>query len=340
MVSSACTPLPNGRARRPVSILFVGLLLFSATGTFLQNKKRSRGDATGTFLQNKKARQALFRRRTCAGRGDEDFAAPKDSFAVVVSSSVADSSSVGSPGPASSEAEAVVSSNVDSSGVGPKSTTGSPEVVLTELNGGANSNVLSKVHILPLGVGQQVPDNILQFLGPTLKKFRSDKFSLCQGKIFEAGGLDFIVIETDPENNEQCVLGPNTEYFFLGPPIARLKRILFSALTWRREGILTIYRRREGILTIAGFDRSSLCPLRKGQRACFRISGKNGHFENFYHYFKGDAGSSPPSVRIVDRLMLPPPKKKTTVCVELPAIGNRTAGGLSMRNHFRTSASG
>ena len=46
MPSSTRTRLPHGRAR-PLSILFVGPLLLSATGTFLQQKGAGRGEGTG-----------------------------------------------------------------------------------------------------------------------------------------------------------------------------------------------------------------------------------------------------------------------------------------------------
>ncbi|CAD7956888.1 unnamed protein product [Amoebophrya sp. A25] len=91
---------------------------------------------------------------------------------------------------------------------------------------------LRKVHILPLGIGQRVPDNLLSFLKPCLSKFRQQKRMLYTGMVFEHEGKDFVVMKTDPEPRDNFgILGPETEYYFAGPPVARFKRIQFSALT-------------------------------------------------------------------------------------------------------------
>eukprot|EP00392_Amoebophrya_sp_AT5.2_P009719 g9747.t1 len=74
--------------------------------------------------------------------------------------------------------------------------------------------------------------DVLQFLKPCLSAFRTNRRLLYTGMVFEHGGCDFIVVKTDPENGKEAgVLCSDTEYYFTGPPVARFKRIQFSALT-------------------------------------------------------------------------------------------------------------
>ncbi|CAD7940873.1 unnamed protein product [Amoebophrya sp. A120] len=138
--------------------------------------------------------------------------------------SSASSSSSSSARPASAQ-------EADHSMRSPKLGARSPVRPLRELSN-PNAEFLRKVHILPLGQSQSAPNDMLQFLKPALSNFRKTKRVLYTGMVFEHNSRDFIVVKTDPEGGKDPgILGPDTEYYFTGPAVARFKRIQFSALT-------------------------------------------------------------------------------------------------------------
>ena len=79
------------------------------------------------------------------------------------------------------------------------------------------------------------------FLAPQLKKWRRDKTKIYTGKVFEVDSRDFIVVSSEPPLEGGLPLGPDTEYYLEGQPVARLKRVQFSALvnsSWKLGGTL------------------------------------------------------------------------------------------------------
>lgn len=93
---------------------------------------------------------------------------------------------------------------------------------------GAATMVLKRLHILPMAESDMKLGgrNRMEFLGPKLRRIRTEREVLRTGDLVRHEDLDFTIIKCEPPEGR---LGLDTDFFLDGNPVVTFGRIQFSA---------------------------------------------------------------------------------------------------------------